>query len=321
MGSRCGEVEFRMTNIPTELLRTLLAVVDLRSFTKAARALGVTQPAVSAQIKRLQSLLGLDLFDKSAPGVSVTETGKRVVCEARRLLAINDQIVTLARTPHGGRILRFGLPGDFIGIPLWQRLADFRKRWPDIRLHMSTGSSPDLLKELNQGDLDVAVTMANGKPDQAPAHHWRDEMVWIRGAATAADPTQPIRLLTRGEHCIFHRQMVAALEAAGRDYEIVLTSAKVDDLTQAVAAGLGVTALPRTLARSTGALICEDGVLPELVDLECSIWVRPDSDPDAGDDLASLLAEALRPAPQIPLGSRPERVTGIKPATRRIPAA
>ena len=68
-----------MTNIPTELLRTLLAVVDLRSFTKAARALGVTQPAVSAQIKRLQSLLGFDLFDKSAPGVSVTEKGKRIV--------------------------------------------------------------------------------------------------------------------------------------------------------------------------------------------------------------------------------------------------
>ncbi len=46
-----------MTNIPTELLRTLVAVVDLRSFTKAAQSLGVTQPAVSAQIKRLQGLL------------------------------------------------------------------------------------------------------------------------------------------------------------------------------------------------------------------------------------------------------------------------
>jgi DNA-binding transcriptional LysR family regulator len=310
-----------MTNIPTELLRTLLAVVDLRSFTKAARALGVTQPAVSAQIKRLQSLLGLELFDKSAPGVSVTETGKRVVGEARRLLAINDQIVTLARAPHGGRILRFGLPGNFIGIPLWQRLADFRTRWPDIRLHMRTGDSRDLLEELNQGDLDVAVTMANGKPDQAAAHHWRDEMVWIRGAATAIDPTQPIRLLTRGEHCIFHRHMATALEAAGRDYEIVLTSAEVDDLTQAVAAGLGVTALPRTLTRSTGARICEDGALPKLVDLECSIWVRPDSDPDASDDLAALLAEALRPAPPISLGGRSERVAGVQPATHRIPAA
>ena len=55
-----------MTNIPTDLLRTLIAVVDLRSFTKAAPSLGLTQPAVSAQIKRLQFLLGGEIFDRSA---------------------------------------------------------------------------------------------------------------------------------------------------------------------------------------------------------------------------------------------------------------
>src|SRR5215470_18688734 len=84
-----------MTNIPTELLRTLVAVVDLRSFTKAAHSLGITQPAVSAQIKRLQTLLGGELFDKSAPGVALTEKGVRVVNYARRLLTINDQIFGL----------------------------------------------------------------------------------------------------------------------------------------------------------------------------------------------------------------------------------
>ncbi len=64
-----------MMNIPTDLLRTLVAVVDLRSFTKAAQSFGVTQPAVSAQIKRLQFLLGFDLLDKSAPGVTLTLRG------------------------------------------------------------------------------------------------------------------------------------------------------------------------------------------------------------------------------------------------------
>jgi len=57
-----------MINIPTDMLRTLVAVVDHRSFTKAAMTLGVTQPAVSAQIKRLQFVLGIDLFDKNAAG-------------------------------------------------------------------------------------------------------------------------------------------------------------------------------------------------------------------------------------------------------------
>src|SRR5687768_4467741 len=57
-----GGREPKMTNIPTELLRTLVTVVELRSFTRAAHALGVTQPAVSAQIKRLQSMLGGELL-------------------------------------------------------------------------------------------------------------------------------------------------------------------------------------------------------------------------------------------------------------------
>src|SRR5215468_6861840 len=79
-----------MTNIPTELLRTFVAVADLRSFTRAANSLGITQPAVSAQIKRLQQLLAGDLMDKRVPGVSLTPNGEAVLGHARRMLAIND---------------------------------------------------------------------------------------------------------------------------------------------------------------------------------------------------------------------------------------
>jgi DNA-binding transcriptional LysR family regulator len=72
-----------MLNIPTDLLRALVSVVDTRSFTKAAQPMGVTQPAVSAQIKRLQYLLGYEVLDKSTPGVSLTPRGEIVVNNAR----------------------------------------------------------------------------------------------------------------------------------------------------------------------------------------------------------------------------------------------
>src|ERR1700688_582198 len=102
-----------MTHIPTDLLRTLVAVVDLRSFTKAAQSLGVTQPAVSAQIKRLQFLLGGELFDRSSQGVSLTPHGDMVVSYARRLLSINDQIVHLVVTdPRPELMIRVGTSSD-----------------------------------------------------------------------------------------------------------------------------------------------------------------------------------------------------------------
>ena len=110
-------------NIPTDLLRTLIAVVDLRSFTKAAQMLGVTQPAVSAQIKRLQSLIGYELLDKSAPGVSLTQRGTTVVAQARRLLAINDEILQVTNGHSHIQTLRVGIPGDYSGSRIPATLA------------------------------------------------------------------------------------------------------------------------------------------------------------------------------------------------------
>src|SRR5262245_40058643 len=119
-----------MINIPTELLRTFVAVVDLRSFTRAAHALGVTQPAVSAQVKRLQFLLGFELLDKSAPGVILTSRGEQVMANARRMLSINDQIADLNGDRPTARTWRVAIPGDFAGVRIPPTLAEFRKRWP-----------------------------------------------------------------------------------------------------------------------------------------------------------------------------------------------
>ncbi|MBK5960904.1 hypothetical protein CCR97_22250 [Rhodoplanes elegans] len=302
-----------MTNIPTELLRTLLTVVDLRSFTKAAQKLGVTQPAVSAQIKRLQFLLGFDLLDKSAPGVSLTEKGSNVVGQARKLLAINDQIVSLAHGSGRGRLLRFGLPGDFVGLPLWQSLAAFRARWPDVRLHMKTGCSATLLQDFEHGEIDVVVAMTSPHPHEMASHHWREDLVWTRGPL-GLDPGKPLPLVSRGETCMFHRHMVAALENAGRSFDIVFTAGHIDELRRAVAAGLGVSAMTRTLADAGS--ICDDPDLPALADVACSICTGTDADPVVRDDLVAVLAETLRPRGAIKAGGDGRAVEARTPDLR-----
>src|ERR1700759_2728423 len=138
-----------MTNIPTELMRTLVSVVDLRSFTKAAQSLGVTQPAVSAQIKRLQFLLGYDLLDKSAPGVSLTPRGEIVVSNARRLLSINDEILHMAGSSASAQTLRVGTPCDYAGARIPGMLARFRERCPDVRFSVSRGTFDTMARDLN----------------------------------------------------------------------------------------------------------------------------------------------------------------------------
>ena len=180
-----------MTNIPTDLLRTLVAVVDLRSFTKAAASLGLTQPAVSAQIKRLQFLLGGDVFDRSVQGISLTPHGEMVVSYARRLLSINDQIVHLGSGgPRPELVIRVGTPSDYVASVLPGTLARFRERWPDVRFVVRTEPYDPLLRELRSGALDLVVGLSlNPPPD---AHHcWAEEMVWVRGAKTRIDRRPP----------------------------------------------------------------------------------------------------------------------------------
>src|SRR6202023_75559 len=112
----------RMTNIPTDLLRTFVLVVEQRSFTRAAKAQGMTQPAVSAQIRRLQFLLGVELFDKSAPGVSLTPIGQNVIESAHRLLSVNDHIVQMASPGSAAELVRLGVRKDCMGEQLVEML-------------------------------------------------------------------------------------------------------------------------------------------------------------------------------------------------------
>ena len=146
-------------NIPTELLRTFVSVVELRSYTRAAQAQGVTQPAVSAQIRRLQSLLEVDLLDKSAPGVSLSPRGELIINAARRMLALNDQILQIAKPSPATQMVRVGVPGDCMGTDLTSLLKSSRAIWPHLRFAVQGGGQKRLLQGLKENEFDIAVAL------------------------------------------------------------------------------------------------------------------------------------------------------------------
>jgi DNA-binding transcriptional LysR family regulator len=282
-----------MTNIPTDLLRTLVAVVDLRSFTKAAVRLGVTQPAVSAQIKRLQSLLGGELFDRRAQGVSLTPHGEMVVGYARRLLSINDHIVHLGGGPRSELAIRIGTPNDFVASILPGTLAGMRERWPDVRFIVRTNFYEPLLRELRGGELDVLVGLSMNPANDA-RHSWAHDLVWVRGATTCIDPTRPVPLVRYGESCVYHQLATTALKSAGLDWEDVFTGPSTASLASAVTAGLGVMATMRERAEELGMTLWQDAPLPKLPDIYSGIYVREGGARAAYEQLADEIAAVLR---------------------------
>jgi len=283
-----------MTNIPTDLLRTLVAVVDLRSFTKAAVSLGLTQPAVSAQIKRLQFLLGGEVFDRSVQGISLTPHGEMVVSYARRLLSINDQIVHLGSSaPRPELLIRVGTQGDYVASILPGALARFRERWPDVRFVVRTQPYDLLLRELRSTTLDVVVGLSLNRPPDA-YNCWAEEIVWVRGIKSRIDNDRPVPLVSHGESSAYHRAAVGVLKEAGLPWDDVFTGPSIASLADAVAAGLGVMAIARRIATDVGVMIWEDAPLPKLPDLYRGIYVREGGARAAYEQLADEVAATLK---------------------------
>lgn len=285
-----------MINIPTELLRTLIAVVDLRSFTKAAQQLGVTQPAVSAQLKRLQLLLGCDVLDKSAPGVTLTAMGELVVNYARRMLSINDQILDLASPRHNVQTIRIAVPSDIIAAALPATLVRFRQQWPGIHFAVKSGPADSMIRELRQGDLEILITMGHSGPVVDARHQWMQGMAWVRGPHTSINLSEAVPLVSYGDLCAGHRLALMALSQAGLDHDLVFVAPSFVSLAAAVRAGMGVLPYPRNRTLPDDLSIWDDGPLPPINDVSCAIYLRDGGDQAVLGQVADTLADVLKPA-------------------------
>ena len=220
-----------------------------------------------------------------------------VVVHARRMLSINDQIVQLDGGQPEAQTVRVAIPGDFAGVRIPATLAQFRKRWPEIRFKASATSFENMLRGLRQGDLDLCVAIANSKPVIEAHHLWIDQAVWVRSDATQLDPDGPVPLVSFGEDCSCRYTAVNALHRIGRECDFVFTSRSIASLEAAVLAGLGIMVLPRSRVPQTELTIWEDAPLPELPQLYCGIYLREGGDNRAAlEELADEIANGAAPA-------------------------
>ncbi len=293
-----------MKNIPTDLLRTFVSVVELRSFTRAGKAQGMTQPAVSAQIRRLQGLLGSELFDKSAPGVSLTPLGQSVIESARRLLSVNDHIVQIVSPNSASQLVRIGVRKDCMGEELTGILAAARTRWPHLRLTVLGAGQRRMLQGLKDDEFDLVVTLVADEPEGAARHYWTEELAWSRGKTTALDLNVPVPLVAHTDRCLCHRAALATLNKAGLEGELVFRADTAEALRSAVAAGVGVMLLPRR--RIPAELQAwDDGPLPPAPAVYGGVFVREGAANETLELLADQFAQALGPSAPQPMPGGP----------------
>lgn len=237
-------------------LRTLVAVADARSFTAAGRALGLSHSAVSLHIKDLEAALGLALVDRAVRPPALTERGVAIVEQARRMLAIAEDIRALGAVPGLVGGLSVGVVPTAMAGLVPPALVALREAHPRLRLTIRTGLSGDLADAVRAGALDAALATAPDIPlpglSARPVAHEPIEAI-----APADVPAGPAASLLAGRPFIwFSRQTWAgqqierALAEASIAVEAVMEVDSLEAVEALVRAGLGVSVVPRRAGAS-----------------------------------------------------------------------
>jgi molybdate transport repressor ModE-like protein len=232
-------------NIPTEIIRSLVGISDTGSISKAAKLLGLSQPAVSSQIKRIEQMVGGSIFQKSANGSSTTELGKLVLTQARKILAANEQLLLLRGATSKGSLIRLGLSHVYS-----QRILEVMSKAELSNVTIYADNSAEIARCLLDGFTDVGVFLglADVPPESAidTLAQRDDEVTWVRSRDFTLSPGAPVPLLTWPGQ-IMHDLMIQALELKGMVYRIAFSSPDYHARIEAAKVGLGLTLLPKRL--------------------------------------------------------------------------
>ena len=273
-------------NIPTELLRTFVAVYELGSFTKAAHLFDLTQPAVSAHMRKLEVMLGGNLIEKKLSGISLTARGEQALKSARRLLAINDELVAACGTQHRLHGIRLGIP-NISAEGLRNVIGAFRKESGHGRVRICCDNSLGLLEGIRSGYLDLAFVFADQSEMRDAVTSWREDLVWVRAPDLVLEPGGVVALISSPNWLVPDRRSTEALDRAKRPYEIVFSAFDGSSRIAAVGAAVGCMVMPRS--HVPPSLVIEDsGILPEVGPVTAGIIVREDLDVE---ELRPIVAE------------------------------
>jgi DNA-binding transcriptional LysR family regulator len=273
-----------------ELLRSFVSVVDAGGFTRAGERVHRTQSTVSQQIKRLEEDVGQPLLDRSGKDVTPTEAGERLLSYARRLLSLAEEARDVMARPGSEGAVRLGIPEDFAAYRLTELLAAFSRSHPGLRLDVRADQSVYLRRDLERGELDLAL-LKRGAHEKGGIACWPERVYWVTSKSHPIDPKiSPVPLIGFPAGCLYRTGAIHAIESAGRAWYMAYTSSSLPGIQAAVAAGLGLSILSEMSIQSDHrVLTAKDGFAP-IDKTEVALVASPNASP-ATLRLADHLAE------------------------------
>lgn len=249
-------------NIDIGLLRTFVAVTETGGMTSAARALNLTQAAISQQIRRLEEQFDLQLIERGHKKLELTPSGERLFAYAHRMLALNDEAWGMMTQPEFEGEVRLGVPHDIVTPFIPPILKSFNQHWPRVRVTLVCLSTLRLLEMLNDKQIDLTLTT-----EKSSGEHGElllpDQLVWVGARGGDAHKRRPIPVSFGDNTCAFRAATVHALTNAALDWRLTCETSDFNPYCATIEADLAVAPmLTLAVPPALQVLRPEDGLPP-----------------------------------------------------------
>lgn len=238
-------------------LQYVLAVAEHQNFTKAALKVFVTQPTLSMQIQKLEEELGVKIFDRTKKPIQLTETGRKIVNQARNIVNESDRIQDIVDQEKGfiGGTFRLGIIPTVMPTLLPMFLTNFIKKYPKVKLKIEELNTEAIIERLNDGHLDAAIAATPLELDgiKEQVLYYEPFVAYIpEGHRLSTENNLNVEdldiddmLLLEDGHCF--KDGIVNLCKASRNYDgdnFQLESGSFETLLKLANEGLGMTLLP-----------------------------------------------------------------------------
>lgn len=265
-------------SIDTITLQCFLSVAETRSFTKAAERVGRTQSAISQQIAKLESLVEKPLINRGKE-LSLTTDGEIFLGYAKRIYELHRELLDRFKEPELEGEIRFGLPEDFATMILSDVLVEFARLHPRVILNVECDLTLNLIEKFNQGKFDlILIKTTQQDVFDDGLNVWSEPVEWIgkKELLPSLDKGTGIPLVLSPKPCVYRGNVINALAKANLNWQLVYSSPSYASKMAAVRAGLGITAIQRTMIPPYLERLDYD-FLPALDDIHISLLKKKDN--------------------------------------------
>ena len=280
-----------MQQLSLDAIRMFVTVHDMGGYAKAGEVIGRSQPAISLQIKKLESQLGKKLFTKVGQRHVLSLDGEWLLPHARALLALNDEVLQTAQTESLKGRLRLGIPSEFASTLLPSLIGEFSQRYPDVSLDVTSALSRNLLSTARKDDFDLVLALVPPEQKTDGEVIRKDELVWV------GDNSFPIRsdliaLVLAPDGCVYRSRAIERLKQQTQLWKIRYTNPDLDGLIAAMQQGLGITPLAKSSVPDNLDII-RNPLLPQLGKINICLFNFDTQHPEVSRTLSTFIRQRL----------------------------